>query len=69
MLSLENEDKEYTRDPYSKALINIDSKAYDDFIKDRENTRRMAELEHKVNNMGSDLTLIKKLLINLADKK
>lgn len=69
MLSLENEDKEFARDPYSKALINVDGRAYDDFIRERENAKRLAELELKVNNIGSDINLIKNLLTNLADKK
>ena len=61
--------KDFARDPYSKALINIDNNGYDNFIRLREQNKKLIELENKVNNMGADLNEIKRLLTNLVDKK
>ena len=69
MLSLEDDIKDFARDPYSKALINIDNNGYDNFIRLREQNKKINELEQKVSSMGSDINFIKNLLINLTDKK
>jgi hypothetical protein len=69
MLSIEDDIKDFARDPYSKALINIDNNGYENFIRLREQNKKLIELEQKVDNMGSDINLIKNLLINLTDKK
>ena len=67
MLSLEDESN-YARDPYSKALINIDSKGYNDYMRAREQSKKIHELEQKISNIGSDITSIKNMLTNLIDK-
>ena len=69
MLSLDDDVKDFARDPYSKALINIDNNGYDNFIRLREQNKKINELEQKVSSMGSDINFIKNLLINLTDKK
>jgi hypothetical protein len=69
MFSIEDSEGNFYRDPFSKALINTNNKEFEEFIKARDQNKKLIELENKVSNMSVDLNEIKKLLTNLVDKK
>jgi hypothetical protein len=69
MFGIEDSEGNFFRDPFSKALINTNNKEFEEFIKARDQNKKLIELENKVNNMGADLNEIKRLLTNLVDKK
>lgn len=60
------------RDVSSKAIINTNNKAYEDYIKKRNSAKLMKEQilsqQEQINSIKSDVTEIKELLIQLLNK-
>lgn len=60
------------RDPYSKAIINTNTQAYDDYMssysKRQENRRRVDQLQDDVDSLKSDISDIKNLLTQFLEK-
>jgi hypothetical protein len=56
----------------SGAIINVDTAAYENYIKIRENRRQQRErvesMENRINNMEADIADIKTLLIRMLEK-
>lgn len=61
------------RDPYSKAIINTNVQAYEDYMtsyeKRRENRRQVDQLRNDVDSLKSDISDIKNLLTQFLEKK
>ena len=61
------------RDPYSKAIINTNEQAYEDYmssyVKRRENRRRVEQLQDDVDSLKSDISDIKNLLTKFLENK
>ena len=60
------------RDSSSRAIVNTDGNGYKEYVANREKIKsdkeRISNLEVTVNEIKGDLTDIKNLLVQLADK-
>jgi hypothetical protein len=60
------------RDPVSGAIIDIDTRGYNNYLSQREarlkQHQRYQQLEDRINNIDSDLSDIKTLLTRLLEK-
>jgi len=66
---MDNETGGFIRDTYSKALINTDYDAYEQFKRTREQSMRIKRLEEDMVSMKSNLSDIKNLLQELVSRK
>lgn len=69
------DDNSLVRDPYSKALLTVDTSALNEhrrkrltIIQNQENANRINTLEANVTELKTELTDIKSLLIKLVEK-
>ena len=60
------------RDPVSGAIIDVDTRAYNTYLSQREarlsQQAKYQQLENRINNIDSDLSDIKTLLTRLLEK-
>ena len=70
------DEKGLARDPYSKAILNIDDTARQTYKKKQEAFRKMmltgetvSDLNEKINSMETEIMEIKSLLIDFLHKK
>lgn len=60
------------RDPVTRAIIDVDSEAYERYRQQRAERQqareRISQLEDRINNFDTDLSTIKTLLQQLLDK-
>jgi hypothetical protein len=60
------------RDPNSGAIIDVDTRSYNNYLSQREarikQQERYQQLEDRINNIDSDLSDIKTLLTRLLEK-
>jgi hypothetical protein len=60
------------RDPNTNAILNINSTEYDNYKKIKENKdkeqKKLHQLESDVNQIKSDIDLIKKLLLEIKNE-
>ena len=56
------------RDPYSKAIINVDKNAYNEYLQKKIVKEKMKHMDNEINNIKQSVNDIKELLIKMADK-
>lgn len=61
------------RDPHSKAIINMDQAGYDSYIAQKQANERkrldQQEMQKEIDNIKNDVSDIKKMLLQLLEKK
>lgn len=60
------EEKNLVRDPYSKAIVNTDRRAYSDYMK---RVNRMEKTERELSQLQSEVQEIKELLKILVERR
>lgn len=65
---IKTEDNDYARDTSSKALINTNRKALDEYQTRKNNAKRIDELEKKMEDVDSKLDTITNLLNQLVNR-
>ena len=65
---IKTEDNDYARDTSSKALINTNRKALDEYRTRKNNAKRIDELEKKMEDVDSKLDTITNLLNQLVNR-
>ena len=56
------------RDPYSKAIVNVDKNAYNDHLQKKLVKEKMTSMDNEINSIKQSVNEIKELLIKMADK-
>ena len=56
------------RDPYSKAIINVDKNAFNDHLQKKLMKEKMTNMDNEINTIKQSVNEIKELLIKMADK-
>jgi len=56
------------RDPYSKAIVNVDKNEYMAYVGKRKRTERLEYVEHQVFDLKNDIKDIKDMLQRLVTK-
>lgn len=56
------------RDPYSKAIINVDKNAYNEHLQKKLVKEKIASMDNEINTIKQSVNEIKELLIKMADK-
>lgn len=64
-----NDERNFSRDTRSKALINTNKEAYDQYKRMKRRECRLNEIEEKVNTLSNDISEIKSLLKQTLDRK
>jgi len=57
----------FTRDPYTKAILNIDNDAYEDYKKSREQGAKVIESSKKVDILANEVSSLKEDLRSIKD--
>jgi len=56
------------RDPYSKAIINVDKNSYNEHLQKKLMKEKMTNMDNEINTIKQSVNEIKELLIKMADK-
>ena len=56
------------RDPYSKAIINVDKNAFNDHLQKKLMKEKMTNMDNEINTIKQSVNEIKELLIKMAEK-
>ena len=56
------------RDPYSKAIVNVDGNAYNEYLQKKLVKEKMVNMDNEINSIKQSVNEIKELLIKMADK-
>ena len=56
------------RDPYSKAIVNVDDNAYNEYLQKKLVKEKMVNMDNEINSIKQSVNEIKELLIKMADK-
>ena len=56
------------RDPNSKAIVNIDNSAYNEYLQKKLVKEKMVNMDNEINSIKQSVNEIKELLIKMADK-
>lgn len=57
----------FVKDPFSQAVINTDDAEYNRILTERERAKKVAALCHDVDNIKSELSDIKTLLLQIVN--
>lgn len=57
----------FVKDPFSQAVINTDDAEYNRIVAERERAKKVATLCHDVDNIKSELSDIKTLLLQIVN--
>lgn len=60
--------KEFERDKDSKALINTDVQAFEEYKRTKRQLKKTFEMEREINSLKNDMQEIKRLLKNIIDR-
>lgn len=66
---VQTEDSDYVRDVSSKALINTNRKALEEYRARKNNVKRIQQLEEEMNNVNKKLDNITNLLGKLIENR
>jgi hypothetical protein len=66
---VQTEDSDYVRDVSSKALINTNRKALEEYRARKNNVKRIQQLEEEMNNVNEKLDNITNLLGKLIENR
>jgi len=66
---VQTEDSDYVRDTSSKALINTNRKALEEYRARKNNVKRIQQLEEEMNNVNEKLDNITNLLGKLIENR
>ena len=56
------------RDPNSKAIVNVDNSAYNEYLQKKLVKEKMVNMDNEINSIKQSVNEIKELLINMAEK-
>lgn len=56
------------RDPNSKAIVNVDNSAYNEYLQKKLVKEKMVNMDNEINSIKQSVNEIKELLIKMADK-
>lgn len=65
---IQSEDKNYLRDPKSKALINTNISALTEYKKRKQHFEKVCEIESEVSDLKNDIQEIKMILKQLVNR-
>ena len=62
------DDPSLQRDPHSKAILNVDKNAYNEYLQKKLVKEKILSMDSEINTIKQSINEIKKLLLKMADK-
>lgn len=62
------DDPSLQRDPHSKAILNVDKNAYNEYMQKKLMKEKMTNMDNEINTIKQSVNEIKEILIKMAEK-